>query len=192
MRQRLKLSFRTTASGKDHMVKQLTSSTRPFERDSKHTSHRWAYCLILQKSSHAAQRAHVRMKHMHTAASAKHTGLTVHEKLMCTCTEASTRGMHFSCFTKPGQVCTRKMQRTYVNCRNTNCSLALSEDLRSKNPKGRRAENLPPGSLTLEHFCQQELIEKQSALQQVLFRQRFLCLPPHRRNTRCPRKDSAK
>lgn len=128
--------------------------------DSKYTLRRWAYCLILQKSSHAAQHAHVQIKHMHKTASEKHTALMVHEKLMCTCTEARIHGMHFSCFTKPGQVCTRKMQRTYVNHQNTSYSLALSEDLQNKNPKGRTAENLPTGSLTPEHYCQQELIEK--------------------------------
>lgn len=36
------------------------------------------YCLILQKSSCAAQHAHVLIKHMRGAASAKHAGLMVH------------------------------------------------------------------------------------------------------------------
>lgn len=43
---------------------------------------------------------------------------------------------------------------------------------RIKTQKGRTAENLPTASFTLEHYYQQQLIEKQFTLQQVLFRQR--------------------
>lgn len=53
-----------------------------------------------------------------------------------------------------------------------NYSLASSKDLGDKNPKGRTAENLPTASLTLEHYYQQQLIEKQFTFQQVLLRQR--------------------
>jgi len=64
------------------------------------------------------------------------------------------------------------MQQTCVNHENTNYSLAPSKDLWDKTPKVKTAENLPTASLTLEHYYQQQHIEKQFTLEQVLFRQR--------------------
>lgn len=160
-----------------------------------HTLHKWAYCLILQKSRCAAQHTHVQVKHMHTATSAKRTGLMVHEKLMCTWTQ---RPEHVGCIVLVSQT-----QVSYVWGR---CSKPMStiriqtihwhpaKTCRIKTQKGGQLKTflLP----ALWSTTTSSSLLKNSSHSNKFCSGRgnigFLCLPPHSRNTWYPCNDNAK
>lgn len=101
--------------------------------------------------------------------------------------EARTCGRHWSCLTHPGQLCTGKMQQTFLNPENTNYSPAPSKDLWGR--EGKKAGQLKtwllpasPGNAA----TRSRLLRNSSHSYKCCSGRdnvQFLCLPPRRRNT---------
>lgn len=152
-----------------------------------HTLHRWAYRLIVQKSSCVAQHAHVQIKHMHAAASAKHTALAVHEKLMCTCTQGPG---HVGCIVLVSQT-----QVSYVWGRFSKPMSTIriqtihwhpAKTYRIKTQKAAQLKTFLLSALLWSPITSSSLLKNSSHSNKCCSGRdniRFLCLPPHSRNT---------
>lgn len=142
--------------------------------------------LFLQKSSQAAQYAYTQMKHVHVAATRNHTGLTVCEKLIYTCTE---RPEHLEVIVLASHIqfsyAWEKCSKPTITSR-IPTTTSTQQGLARENPKCRTAGHWLTASLIVEHYYQKQLIEKQFTLLQCCSDRdnvQFLCLPPHSRNT---------
>ena len=160
------------------------------------TLRRWAYCLILLKSSRAAQHAHVQIKHTHAAASAKHTALTVHERLMCTCTQKPGHG---GCIVLASQTqvsyvwgrCSKPMSTIWIQTVHRH----PAKTYRIKTQKAGQLKTFLPPALLWSTITSSSLSKNSSHSNKCCSGRDniwFLCLPPHSRNTWYPCKDNAK